>query len=75
MRIPQRRSSRASFAQGLVILSVLAALVALALTAGGIQAQATVPAAPTGLTVGSASHDAVSLTWDDPGNDSITTTA
>ena len=71
MRIPQRRSSRASFAQGLVILSVLAALVALALTAGGIQAQATVPAAPTGL-AGSVDHDSVTLSWDDPGDSSIT---
>ena len=71
MRIPQRRSSRASFALGLVIVSVLAALVVLALTAGGIQAQATVPAAPTGL-AGSVSHDSVALSWDDPGDDSIT---
>ena len=71
MRIPQRRSSRASFALGLVIVSVLAALVVLALTAGGIQAQATVPAAPTGL-AGPVSHDSVSLSWDDPGDDSIT---
>ncbi len=71
MRIPQRRSSLASFALGLVIVSVLAALVALALTAGGIQAQTTVPAAPTGL-VGSVSHDSVSLSWDDPGDSSIT---
>ena len=70
MRIPQRRSSLASFALGLVIVSVLAALVALALTAGGIQAQTTVPAAPTGL-AGSVSHDSVALSWDDPGDDSI----
>ena len=72
MRIPQRRSSRASFAQGLVILSVLAALVALALTAGGIQAQATVPAAPTGLTAPTVAHNSVTLSWDDPGDTSIT---
>ena len=72
MRIPQRRSSRASFAQGLVILSVLAALVALALTAGGIQAQATVPAAPTGLTAPTDAHNSVTLSWDDPGDTSIT---
>ena len=72
MRIPQRRSSRASFALGLVIVSVLAALVVLALTAGGIQAQATVPAAPTGLAATSVSHDSVAFSWDDPGDDSIT---
>ena len=71
MRILQRRSSLASLALGLVIVSVLAALAALALTSGGIQAQATVPAAPTGLT-GSVSHDNVSLTWEDPGDDSVT---
>ena len=68
MRIPQRRSSLASLALALVIVSVLAALAALALTAGGIQAQA---AAPTGL-AGSVSHDSVSLTWEDPGDDSVT---
>ena len=43
----------------------------LALTAGGIQAQATVPAVPTGLT-GSVSHDSVALSWHDPGDDSVT---
>ena len=73
MRIPQRRSSRASFAQGLVILSVLAALVALALTAGdSAHAQATVPAAPTGLTAPTDAHNSVTLSWDDPGDTSIT---
>ena len=71
MRIPQRRLSLASSALGLVIVSVLAALVALALTAGGIQAQATVPAAPTGL-AGSVSHDSVALDWNDPEDDSVT---
>ncbi len=30
------------------------------------------PAAPTGLTVSSVSHDSVTLTWDDPGDTSIT---
>ena len=73
MRIPQRRSSRASFAQGLVILSVLAALVALALTAGdSAHAQTAVPAAPTGLTAPTDAHNSVTLSWDDPGDTSIT---
>ena len=73
MRIPQRRSSRASFAQGLVILSVLAALVALALTAGdSAHAQTAVPAAPTGLTAPTVAHNSVTLSWDDPGDTSIT---
>ncbi len=30
------------------------------------------PAAPTGLAAGSLTHDSVTLTWDDPGDDSIT---
>ena len=30
------------------------------------------PAKPTGLTASSVSHDSVTLTWDDPGDDSIT---
>ena len=73
MRIPQRRSSRASFAQGLVIVSVLAALVALALTAGdSAHAQTAVPAAPTGLTAPTDAHNSVTLSWDDPGDTSIT---
>ena len=73
MRIPQRRSSRASFAQGLVIVSVLAALVALALTAGdSAHAQTAVPAAPTGLTAPTVAHNSVTLSWDDPGDTSIT---
>ena len=31
-----------------------------------------VPAQPTGLTAGAVSHDSVTITWDDPGDDSIT---
>ena len=30
------------------------------------------PAAPTGLTISASSHDSVMLSWDDPGDDSIT---
>ena len=39
---------------------------------GTVHAQAAVPAAPTGLTMTSVSHDSVSLSWDDPDDDSIT---
>ena len=56
----------------LAIALLLAAAFSLLTAGDSARAQTAVPAAPTGLTVGSASHDAVSLTWDDPGNDSIT---
>ena len=36
------------------------------------QAQAAVPAAPTGLTAPTVAHDRVTLSWDDPGDSSIT---
>jgi chitodextrinase len=37
-----------------------------------VNTPAGVPAAPTGLTTTSVSHDSVSLSWDDPDDDSIT---
>ena len=57
----------------LVALALLAAA-AYALLAPGheSQAQSPVPAAPTGLTAASVSNDSVALSWDDPGDDSIT---
>jgi hypothetical protein len=36
-----------------------------------VNTPAAVPAAPTGLTMTSVSHDSVSLSWDDPDDDSI----
>jgi hypothetical protein len=59
------------------VLLVLAALLTSGdsqLTGGNVaHAQsADPPAKPTGLTASPASHDSVTLTWDDPGDDSIT---
>ena len=55
-----------------ILLVALAALV-LSLVVEPVQAQDnTVPAPPTGLTVAEVAHDSVNLTWDDPGDASIT---
>ena len=51
---------------------LLASVCALLMLGGEAQAQAVTPAAPTGLTASSVSHDSVTLTWDDPGDSSIT---
>ena len=54
------------------MLAAVAAVCAL-LAAGGLaHAQAAVPAAPTGLTASAVAHDSVTLSWDDPGDSSIT---
>ena len=56
---------------GLVL--IMAALLAALLASGSpAQAQAAVPAAPTGLTATTVAHDSVTLSWDDPGDSSIT---
>ena len=59
------------------VLLVLAALLTSGdsqLTGGNVAHAQTAdpPAKPTGLTASSVSHDSVTLTWDDPGDDSIT---
>ena len=42
-------------------------IVAMLLSGSPGHAQTSVPTGPTGLTVSSATHDSVTLTWDDPG--------
>ena len=59
----------------LVVLALLAAAASYALLSSDDEtsAQSTVvPAAPTGLTTAPVSHGTVALSWDDPGDDSIT---
>ncbi len=59
-----------------LLFTVLAVLATLALLAGGGRPagaqQGAVPAPPTGLTATQVTHDSVSLSWDDPGDSSIT---
>ena len=64
---------------GRFLLGIAAALVAvtalvgsLVVSGGEARAQSSVPAAPTGLSASSFSHDAVSLAWDDPADAAIT---
>ena len=68
-----------SMTPGRFPLGIAAALVAvtalvgsLVVTGGDAQAQSAVPAAPSGLSTSSVSHDAVSLAWDDPADAAIT---
>ena len=72
MKLAHRRSSFPLFALMSVTIAVLAALVMLTMAGGDTHAQSSVPAAPTGLTSTSVSHDSVTLSWDDPGDASIT---
>ncbi|MXX53366.1 MAG: fibronectin type III domain-containing protein, partial [Dehalococcoidia bacterium] len=51
---------------------LLASVCALLMLGGEAQAQAVAPAAPTGLTAASVSHDSVTLSWDEPEDSSIT---
>ena len=51
---------------------LLAAVNTLLAPGSETHAQATVPAAPTGLTAPTVAHDSVTLVWDDPGDSSIT---
>ena len=58
---------------GLAALLAIAALtVAIGPSGSPALAQGSVPHAPTGLTVASSTHDSVTLSWDDPGDTSIT---
>ena len=54
------------------LLAVTALVGSLVVTGGDAQAQSSVPAAPSGLSASSVSHDAVSLAWDDPADATIT---
>ena len=56
----------------LAITVALTVLDVLATNTGDARAQSAVPEKPTGLTASSVSHDSVTLTWDAPGDDSIT---
>ena len=67
--------SGASVALNRPVLAMALLLVAVCtLVASGSEtrAQATVPAAPTGLTAPTVAHNSVTLVWDDPGDSSIT---
>ena len=63
---------RAALYRTLVALALLAAAYALLAPGHESQAQSLVPAAPTDLTAAPVSHGTVALSWDDPGDDSIT---
>ena len=56
----------------LVLAMAVIAAAAMALPANVAHGQGSVPDRPTGLSVSSSSHDAVTLTWDDPEDDTIT---
>ena len=51
---------------------LLVAVCTLVASGSETRAQASVPAAPTGLTATTVSHDSITLSWDDPGDSSIT---
>ena len=72
MRFNRRDSSVAL--KGLLRATALLLAVVCTLFASGneTRAQATVPAAPTGLTAPTVAHDSITLSWDDPGDSSIT---
>ena len=75
--MPQQRTQHSGIANGLpyglrlVIVALLAALLMLTMAGGETHAQSSAPAAPTGLASTSVSHDSVTLSWDDPGDASI----
>ncbi len=54
------------------LLAIAALTVAIGLPDGPTLAQSSAPAAPTGLTAPSSTHDSVTLSWDDPDDSSIT---
>ena len=56
----------------LAMVLLLAAVYTLFTPGNEAHAQSTVPAAPTGLTAPTVAHDSVTLSWDDPGDSSIT---
>ena len=72
MTLARRRSSLPLYALRPVTVAILAALLMLTTPVGDTHAQSSVPAAPTGLTASSVSHDSVTLGWDDSDDDTIT---
>ncbi len=72
MRFNRRYSSVAPNGFLLVIAALLAVLYTLLTLGSEAQAETTLPATPTGLTAPTVAHDSVTLSWDDPGDSSIT---
>ena len=72
MAVGHQLSSVARYRIQFAMIAMLAALCTLLAPGQESYAQAAAPAAPTGLAAGSVSHDSVSLTWQDPEDDSIT---
>ena len=72
MRFNLSGSSVALSRLPLVLALLLAAVSMLFVPGNETHAQAAVPAAPTGLTAPTVAHDSVTLSWDDPGDSSIT---
>ncbi len=72
MRFNLSGSSVALSRLPLVLALLLAAVSVLFVPGNETHAQVAVPAAPTGLAASSVAHDSVTLSWDDPGDSSIT---
>ncbi len=72
MTFLHRCSSLVPYSVTFITVAVLATLLILTTTAEDSHAQSSVPAAPTGLTTTSVTPDSVTLTWDDPGDASVT---
>ena len=72
MRFNLSGSSVALSRLPLVLALLLAAVSMLFVPGNETHAQAAVPAAPTGLAAPTVAHDSVTLSWDDPGDGSIT---
>ncbi len=65
--------SSVALSRPLLALALLLAAVSVLFVPGNeTHAQAAVPAAPTGLAAPTVAHDSVTLSWDDPGDSSIT---
>ena len=69
---PQKRPTAALYILPLGIALLLAAAYLLLASGHEASAQSSPPAAPTGLSAPSVAHDSVVLSWDDPGDSSIT---
>ena len=68
----RRMASASALMEVVVVMAVVAVAVYSQSGPDTVHAQAAVPAAPTGLTTTSVSHDSVTLGWDDPDDGSIT---
>ena len=73
LRFNRKYSSVAPNGFLLAMVLLLAAVCTLFTPGNEVHAQSTVPAAaPAGLTAPTVAHDSVTLSWDDPGDSSIT---